>query len=75
MHNITSSQGIVNHCYITLLDVSVMMEEGRRMNIIIIEWSTRPYVGTRETTNVKKIANPELHDVVKSNKRKFSHRN
>ena len=44
-----------------------MMEENRRINIIVIEWSTRPYVGTRETTNVKKIANPELYDVVKSN--------
>ena len=44
-----------------------MMKENRRMNIIVIEWSTHPYVGTRETTNVKKIANPELYDVVKSN--------
>ena len=44
-----------------------MMKENRRMNIIVIEWSTRPYVGTSETMTVKKIANPELHDVVKSN--------
>ena len=42
-----------------------MMEGNRRMNNIVIEWSTN--VGTRETTNVKKIANFELHDVVKSN--------
>ena len=43
------------------------MEENRTMDIIVIEWSTHPHVGTRETTNVKKIANPEVHDVVKSN--------